>query len=196
MGNYDSIQVPIQGNVISSAQWGVRVRDAIVALDSRVSRIESTLSNYAYKTNTTTRANTTALSIDPDLQLWLEANSTYFVEFFLTVAAIPAEDIKTTWTIPALTSTTDRRVFGPGSTALDTNADNIAMKAGTHLFGTAIVYNGVRSSLALQFQIQEVAIVKTGATAGYTGIQWAQNTSGATGATVNSSSFCRATKIQ
>lgn len=195
MGNYDSIQVPVQGQNISSSLYGQRVRDAIVDLDTRVSNIESTLSNYAFKVGTTTRANTTTVADDPDLKMFLQPNSTYFVEFFLTVAAIATEDIKTAWSVPAGVTSTTKRVLGPGSAALQTDADNIAVRMATHVYATTVLYNGVRNSLALQFQVQEVGIVRTGATAGYVAIQWAQGTSGATGATVNNDSFCRATLI-
>lgn len=195
MGNYDSIQVPVQGQNISSSLYGQRVRDAIVDLDTRVSNIESTLSNYAFKVGTTTRANTTTVADDPDLRMFLQPNSTYFVEFFLTVAAIAAEDIKTAWSVPAGVLSTTKRVIGPGSAALENNADNIAVRLATHVYATTVLYNGVRNSLALQFQVQEVGIVRTGGTAGYVALQWAQGTTGATGATVNADSFCRATLI-
>lgn len=195
MGNYDGIQVPVQGQTISSSLYGKLVRDAIVDLDRRVSNIESTLSNYAFKAGSTTRASTTTLADDPDLKMFLNANSTYFVEFFLTVAAIAAEDIKTAWTVPAGVTTANRRVLGPGSAALDSSADNIAVRMATHNYPTAAIYNGVRNSNSLQFQIQEVAIVRTGATAGYCAMQWAQNTSGATGTIVAADSFCRATLV-
>lgn len=194
MGNYDSlIQVPTGGQNISSSLFGKPVRDAIIDLDRRVSNIESTLSNYAFKTSTTTRVSTTTLADDPDLKLFLQANSTYFVEFFLSVAAVPAEDVKTGWSVPAGVSGT-KRVFGPGSAALQTDADNIAVRAGTHQFGTTMIYNGVRSSLGLQFRVDEVAIVKT-TTAGFVAMQWAQGTSGTTGSTVNNDSFVRATLV-
>lgn len=37
MGNYDNIQVPPPNGPISASQYGVRVRDAIIDLDTRVS---------------------------------------------------------------------------------------------------------------------------------------------------------------
>ena len=195
MGNYDSIQIPVQGNPLSASQFGVRVRDAIVAIDTRLSRIESTLSNYARKTSNTTRASTVTVADDPDLKLWLEANSSYFVEFFITTASLAAEDIKTAWTVPAGVTTTNRRVLGPGSTAAETSADNISGRFGTHLFATTVIYNGVRNSVGNQYQVQEIAVVTTGATAGYCTFQWAQGTSGATGTIVYAESFARATKL-
>lgn len=195
MGNYDSIAVPIQGQPISSSLYGQQVRDAIIDLDTRVSNIESTLSNYAFKLGVTTRASTTTVTDDPDLKMYLQPNATYFVEFFLTVAAILAEDIKTAWSVPAGVTSSTKRVLGPGSAANQIDADNISVRIATHVYATTVIYSGVRNSLGLQFQVQEVGIVKTGATAGYVALQWAQGTSGATGTTVNEGSFCRATLV-
>lgn len=195
MGNYDSIQIPVQGQPISVSQYGLRVRDAIVDLDTRLSKIESTLSNYARKATNTTRISTVTLTDDPDLKLWLEANSSYFIEFFVTTGSIPAEDFRTAWSVPAGTTTSNRRVLGPGSAALEGSADNVAARFGTHAYATPIVYNGVRSGAGLQYQVQEIAVVTTGVTAGYVALQWSQGTSGATGTAVYAESFARGTKL-
>jgi hypothetical protein len=195
MGNYDNIQIPIQGQPISTSQYGNRVRDAILSLDARVASIESTLSNYVTKVSNTTRTATTTNTDDPDLKLYLEAGSKYFVEFFITVGATAAEDFKTSWSLPTGALTFNRRVLGPGSAALDAQADNIAVRMGTHGFATPITYNGVRNSTN-QFQVQEIGIITTGpANPGYVGFQWAQGTSGATGTIVYGESFGRATKV-
>lgn len=196
MGNYDNIQIPVNGNPISASQFGVRVRDAIVAMDTRLSRIESTLSNYAFKAGNTTRALTVTLSADPDLRMWLEANSRYFIEMFITTASLAAADIQTAWVIPAGSPASTRRVLGPGtSSTVNANADNAVVKIGTHQTNTPVAYNGIRDSVSLQFQIQEIGLITTGATAGYVEFQWAQGTSNATGTVVNAESFCRATKV-
>lgn len=41
MGTYDSIQVPVPGQPISSSLYGIRVRDAIINLDTRATTIET-----------------------------------------------------------------------------------------------------------------------------------------------------------
>lgn len=41
MGNYDSIQVPVSGQPISSSLFGVAARNAIIALDNRVTPLET-----------------------------------------------------------------------------------------------------------------------------------------------------------
>lgn len=43
MGNYDSIQVPVKGQPISSGGFGGPVRDAIVDMDMRVALLEASL---------------------------------------------------------------------------------------------------------------------------------------------------------
>jgi hypothetical protein len=43
MGNYDGIQVPVQGLPISSTQYGIKVRDAIIDIDQRMRIMEANL---------------------------------------------------------------------------------------------------------------------------------------------------------
>ena len=196
MGNYDTIQIPVQGQPLSVSQYGLRVRNAIVDIDTRLSRIESTLSNYAFKQTATTRASTTTLSDDPDMKVWLEANSKYFIEMFVTCAALAAADITTAWSIPTGTASFNRRVIGPGTgSTANTNADNLSIKMGTHNWNTPVTYNGARDSNTLQFQLQEIGVITVGPNAGYLALQWAQGTSNATGTIVYDNSFCRATKL-
>lgn len=67
MGAYDSIQIPVSGQPISSSLYGVRVRDAILDLDRRVSSYDAStgvgkaLSTTNQSLNTTTE--TVALTI-------------------------------------------------------------------------------------------------------------------------------------
>lgn len=67
MGNYDAIQVPIGTQPISSGQFGVRVRDAIIDLDRRVSSLDpNTGTGKAFATSNlvlTTTTETAALTI-------------------------------------------------------------------------------------------------------------------------------------
>lgn len=147
-----------------------------------------------YKTTTTTRASTTTFADDPDLTTALEASGVYVVEFHLKVAALAAADIKTMWNVPASIVSANRSVLGPGSTALDGNADNIAMKAGVHNYGTTITYNGVRDSAGNQFDVIEKSLVTMGL-AGSVTLQWAQGTSNVTGSVVAAGSFVKTTQI-
>jgi hypothetical protein len=193
-GAYDSlIQIPVSGQPVSKSQYGDPVRNAIIDLDRRLALVEASILGVAFKSVTTTRTNNT-LADDPDLKIFLQANSRYFVEVFATVAATTTAKIRTAWTVPAGT-TGNRRVMGPGSAAVDADANNIGVRLGTHNFTTQLDYNGVRNSNIFQFQLQEVAIVTTAGTEGVVAFQWAQAVTNATGTIVAADSFMRATKL-
>lgn len=195
MGNYDNIQVPVKGQPISSGGFGIPVRNAILAMDLRISALESTLANYIWKPADTSRAAITAVTDDPDLKMPVEANTKYFVEFFITCEGLAAADIQSQWTIPA-GATGGRRVLGPATNgAINSNADGQLMRVGTHLVGTSVSYNLPRDAVGLENQIQEVGIINIGATAGFVTFKWAQVTSNATATIVKKDSFGRATRI-
>lgn len=147
------------------------------------------------KLNMTTRTSTITFAADPDLVVPVEANGIYVVKFFIKAGALAAADIKTRWDVPAGMVSSNKCVIGPGSTAVDANADNIASRQGVHGFATSIVYNGVRNSAGNQFQILEYALVAVGATAGNITLEWAQAVSDPTGSTINVGSFAEYTQI-
>lgn len=157
------------------------------------SLLSSMLPEIIVKTSTTERASTTTFAIDPDLQFEGEAGATYLVEFNLIAAALAAADIKTQWAEPGDASGL-RSVLGPGSSAADSAADNITMRAGIHVFSTSITYNGVRNSNANGFVIQEWSVI-TMTTGGTVGLNWAQVTSNATGTRVYAGSWMRVTRL-
>lgn len=60
MGRYDDIGVPISGQPVSSGNFGIKVRDAIIDLDYRLSTVDtSTGTGKAYATSSLVLANTT-----------------------------------------------------------------------------------------------------------------------------------------
>lgn len=62
MGKYDSISVPISGTPISSSNFGIKVRDAILDLDYRLSTVDtSTGTGKAYSASGFVVATTTEL---------------------------------------------------------------------------------------------------------------------------------------
>lgn len=146
------------------------------------------------KTVSTDRAATTAFADDPDLQLPLLANATYFVEWDLICGGLAAADIKTSWNVTAVGGSGLKAVVGPGSAAADANADNIAARMGVHGFTTSVSYNGVRDGTAQLFRVYECANLATTA-AGLIAVQWAQVTSNATASRVAAGSLGRATRI-
>lgn len=84
-------------------------------------------------------------------------------------------------------------VQGPASTATDSGADDINMRAGSHGYGTAVVYSrrNVFSNLVYAVETGTVSTV----TGGTCALSWAQNASNATAARVGLGSWMRATRI-
>lgn len=148
----------------------------------------------AYKATSTTRTATTTLADDPDLVIALEANATYFVEFFIKYAAVTAEQVKTAWTVPSGASGGKCRI-GVSSAVNDaTTGGPFGDGAfGQHAFSTSLTY-GTRNSTANQVAAYESGTLTT-TNAGNVALQWAQNTSGATGTLVAAGSYARAKRI-
>jgi hypothetical protein len=149
----------------------------------------------AYKATGTTRTATTTFADDPDLTLALEANATYWVEFFIKYAAVTAEQFKTNWTVPA-GATGGRARHGVSSAVNDTTAGGPFGDGawGHHGFTTTLTY-GTRNSGSNQVFAYEIGFVTTSTTAGNVALSWAQNASGATGTTVSAGSYARAKRI-
>jgi hypothetical protein len=60
MGAYDDIGIPVKGQKISSGAYGIKVRNAIIDLDRRVSSVDtSTGTGKAFSTSSVTIATTT-----------------------------------------------------------------------------------------------------------------------------------------
>lgn len=155
--------------------------------------LTSMLPNVVVKQAHTDRASTTALTADPELSAPLAANAVYQVEFDLLAGAIALADIQTRWSVPAAASGL-KSLTGPGSTAANSNADNITTRMGVHAFSLAIAYNGVRDSQTNLFRIYEYGIVTT-TSAGSIALEWAQNTSQTTATRVAAGSVLRVRRI-
>jgi hypothetical protein len=154
--------------------------------------LTSMLPTYIVKQSNTDRTNAT-FSADPELTTTLVASATYFVEFFLQLGGIPAADIQTRWATPGSASGL-KCLIGPGSAALDANADNVATRQGAHLYNTAILYNGVRSATGQIFQAYEYSVLTSG-TGGTLSLEWAQGTTNATASRVGAGSLLRVTRL-
>ncbi len=155
--------------------------------------LRSMLPEIVYKATIDTRTNNT-LALDTELFVTAEANASYMVEFVLEPAAVTAEGFKTDWVVPA-GSSGFKGVLGPSSTASNSNADLITMRAGVHAFVTAVPYAGVRNNANAAFSVRESGVVTTAGTAGTIGIRWAQNTTGATGAKLLSGSYMKVYRV-
>ncbi|GAA2629546.1 hypothetical protein [Streptomyces axinellae] len=150
-----------------------------------------------YKAAATDRASTTTLADDPDLTMQLDAGSTYLIEFHLFVGGATTGLVKTAWTVPA-DATGLKGVQGPASTVAgdsspQSSADGITMRAGSHGFGTAVVY-GRRNVYTNLVYAVETGTVST-VTGGTCALSWAQNASNSTPARVGLGSWMRATRI-
>jgi len=156
--------------------------------------LSSLLPLEAYKATSTTRSSTTTLTDDPDLVIALEANATYIVEVFIRYGAVTAEQFKTAWTVPS-GATGGRSRVGVASTVNDTTTGGPFGSGafGVHAFVTSLTY-GTRNSTSNQVGATEVGTVTT-TNAGNVALQWAQNTSGATGTVLASGSYMRAKRI-
>jgi hypothetical protein len=158
---------------------------------------------FIVKPSSVSITSSTSFAADADLVLPVEANATYYIEMWLKVAAGSTGDIKTMWTGPS-GSSGNRTVFGPGTgatvltttatTSSNPDADNTLVRLGVHGMGTSITYNGVRDGTN-QFNINEVAYITIGATAGNITLNWAQATSNATATTVAGGSLIRGTRV-
>lgn len=146
-----------------------------------------------YKATTSPARISSTFVIDPDLQILLAASALYLIEMELRPAAITAALFKTTWQVPS-GAAGNRGCIGPGSSATDTGADNIAMHSGVHGFGTTVTY-GSRNSVSTQVEVRESGIVTTSTTSDLCALLWAQGTSNATGTVLGAGSWMRATRL-
>ena len=121
----------------------------------------------------------------------LDANATYFVEFFLYYSAINAEQFKTAWTVPSGV-TGNRAVIGAGSSANEGNLNNVSGRFGVHGFSTSVTY-GTRNSSNQCFAYETSTLITT--SSGTLAVQWAQATSGSTGTTLYNTSLMRVTRL-
>lgn len=145
------------------------------------------------KPSDTGRSNTATPTIDPDLQMTLEANATYFVEFHLHYAAVDAAQFKTDWTVPSGASGNKCVMGMSASNTANTNADNATGRYGVHGYTTDVTY-GTRNHATNQVYALETATVVT-SSGGTLGINWAQVTSNAGVTTLFANSFMRVTRI-
>jgi hypothetical protein len=159
------------------------------------SMLNYTQGDVIVKTVATSRASTTTVTDDPDLTATLDANATYLVEMIVHAvsAATGTPLIKTQWTVPS-GATGNRTSFGPGSSATETDSNNISVHAGVHGFTTALTYGRRSTSDSNQIAIIETAIVTT-TSSGTLALQWAQAASSSTASQVSAGSCMRVKRV-
>lgn len=146
-----------------------------------------------YKTANLTRASTTTLADDPDLTVALSANATYSVEMSLFYGAIDAERFKTDWTVPSGATGYRTCVGADQGVILSAGTSGGQGRWGVHNFNTASTY-GTRNSNSLFCYALERGLVTT-TNSGTLALQWAQATSGTTGAVLAAGSYMRVKRI-
>ena len=154
--------------------------------------LDSMLPLFEIKSGSTTRASTTTLADDPDLVLSLPAASTWEVEIWVQYAGLDTANIQTAWDAPS-DATGLRQVLGPASNAVNTNADQISMRAGVHGFSTSVTYGCARNSTNQQGFFERGLVTMN--SAGNIALQWAQATSNATATQVDGGSIIRAWRL-
>ena len=137
---------------------------------------------YVEKASGTTRNNTTTLTVDPDLQLHLDTNKTYFMDMIAPFTSAVAAGFKFSFFVPAGTVFTGYALFtgGTGTPSIATYSSG----------GNAITINVTAASAGSG--VDDIVVVRgtldTAGTAGNIGYQWAQSTSNAGNTTVRAGS--------
>lgn len=131
-----------------------------------------------------TVTSSTTFQNDDHLLVSVLANSQYFVEFFLIYDAIQAADIKIQWTAPA-GATFDWTHGGLGTSATATSGSVSRNYRTISDIGTI---GGPAAGAGTNAVIPGEGRLVTSGTAGTFRLQWAQNTSSATGAIVRANS--------
>lgn len=152
--------------------------------------LASMLPTYVTKTSATTRTSTTTLADDPDMQIALAANATYWIEMYIYYSTGAAAFFKDFWNLPA-GATGIRSSSGISSSA--TATDVVTTQWTVKNAGTAIVHGG--STTVSDFTLTLSTGVITTTTAGTLTYQWAQSVSTAVTTAVRNGSFMRVTRI-
>lgn len=144
----------------------------------------------AIKTASTSRASTTTISADPELQFTVEAGAEYVGEYYFRISGDPNAFMDAQWTTPA------------GATG--------SWEGTGRLLGTATTDGGTRTSvrMALNAEIR-LATVSTGSaqtvggafritmggTSGTVSIDWAQGVSNATATVMEADSWIKVRRV-
>jgi hypothetical protein len=152
--------------------------------------LTSMLPLHAAKTSATSRASTTTITADPDLQLPVEANAEYLIHFYFRISGTAAADMDIQFTTP-FGCTGSYSVTGrlAGSSAADTDPRT----------STRIAFN-----VETQFSTPSTAVAQvshgagrliTGPNAGTLSIDWAQTVSSATASVLEQDSWLELRRI-
>ncbi|MEW9521807.1 hypothetical protein [Streptomyces tubercidicus] len=149
------------------------------------------------KAGNTDRVSTTTRTADPDLTMSLAASATYIVEFHMYIGGSTFALVVTEWLVPS-GATGLKGGIGPASSATEgtagnNNGDGVAMRAGSHNFGTSLTYGRRNVNTNLVYAIETGTVTTT--SAGTLALAWAQSTSSTTFNRMGLGSWMRVTRI-
>jgi hypothetical protein len=169
--------------------------DVIQGLEDPAEMLRLFLPLWTIKDNNTEATSDTTFTDDPELVIEnLEAGAIYEIQFYVKFAGDNDGDIKTNWTLPT-GATGNRCCLGPGSTAADSAADNIALRMGVHGATTSVTYSATRDSVTSSVWCYEIGIIRMGSVDGEVAFSWAQAASFATATRVTLDSLGQARKL-
>ncbi|MFH8805471.1 hypothetical protein ACH4F6_39020 [Streptomyces sp. NPDC017936] len=152
--------------------------------------LTSMLPLHAAKTASTSRASTTTISADPDLQLPVVANAQYLLHFYFRISGLPTADMDIQFTTPA-GCTGSYAVTGrlAGASAADTDA-----RTSTRIAWNVETLYATPSTTAAQVNHGAGRLI-TGPTAGTLSVDWAQNISSTTASIMEADSWLELRRI-
>lgn len=150
--------------------------------------------SYVYKVAATSRASVTAFTDDPDLTFPVVAGGVYLIEWHMSYGGLAAAGFQTIWDVPVGSSGV-KNCNGPGSSANNASAENIAGMYGSLQFTSQAQYGCARNATGSVQYAFENGIVHVGV-AGNVALQWAQTTSNATADQLGIGSWGRCARLQ
>lgn len=195
MGNYDDIGLPVRGQPISSGAYGIKVRNAIISLDTRLSTIEgSLLPRYYTKPIVGSRASTITPVSDAHLTGIPLELGTFEIEFvgLFTLTTTGTQGLRTKWAFTGTATNPVRNCLGPGDSASNPNNNATLMAQAFQSTGQEALYFTAAS--AAYASIREITNAFTVTAAGNFSFAWAQAVSSANNTNLQPGSYLRITR--
>lgn len=150
--------------------------------------LESMLPVTAIKTASTSRASTTTVSADPELQFSVVAGAEYVFYGYIRYSGVDTSDIDVQFTAP-----TGATGSWSGNMLINGQIDG-----GTHS-GIRVAFNAERTWATPSTSAAQTCLIRgrltMGGTAGTFSMDWAQNISGATATVVEADSWIRLDRV-
>ena len=174
----NDIIVPTGTEVIGVQEVGGNSKAVTLQSISDLGGGGSSSSTIVYKTADQSKTNDAVLALDADLQVELEANSTYAIDQFIVAQGGTTEDLSFRSLIPV------------GATSRMTN--QISATGASMFVWTTILSFSLSASAPKVIKVQ--GILNT-TNAGTFGIEWAQKVSGGNASTLQKGSYMRIIKL-